>query len=105
MLPYEVEARNSTVLPPGRNCGQRWEISSGAKSVRGAGFPPSVGTTDRKDNESSSATMVPSSPQVPPRPAGASHNETGSPPSIRVFFSLPPAKKPTHCPSGEKKGA
>ena len=49
--------------------------------------------------------MLPSSPQLAPRPAGASHKETSSPPSIRVFFSFPCAKNPIHCPSGEKKGA
>ena len=49
--------------------------------------------------------MLSSSPQLAPRPEGASHKEIGSPPSIRVFFSFPAAKNPTHCPSGEKNGA
>ena len=49
--------------------------------------------------------MLSSSPQLAPRPEGGSHKEIGSPPSIRVFFSFPAAKNPTHCPSGEKNGA
>src|SRR5215472_18602148 len=104
MLPYVVAAKKSTALPPGRTCGQRCVNSSGSKSVRRVGSPLSADTRVKKDKESIAATILPSSPQLAPRPAGASHKETGSPPSIRVFFSLPPAKKPTHCPSGEKKG-
>jgi hypothetical protein len=48
--------------------------------------------------------MVPSSPQLPPRPAGASARLIGAPPSTRVFLSLPPAKNAIHYPSGAKKG-
>jgi hypothetical protein len=41
---------------------------------------------------------------APPRPSGASHRLTAAPPVIETFFSLPPAKKPIHWPSGEKNG-
>src|SRR6267142_1469451 len=39
-----------------------------------------------------------------PRPFGASASVTAAPPLTEIFFSFPPAKNPTHWPSGEKKG-
>ena len=48
--------------------------------------------------------MLPSSPQLAPRPRGASHSVTAAPPSTEIFLSLPSAKNPIHSPSGEKNG-
>jgi hypothetical protein len=62
-------------------------------------------TRDRPTSVSSAATMLPSSPQLAPRPAGARASTMGAPPSRRVFFSCPSAKKPIHCPSGAKNDA
>src|SRR5262245_5225526 len=93
-----------TALPPGSTCGQRWEISPAASSVSVV-TAPVEDTSDNPLRGSSAATMLPSSLQLAPRPDGASHRMTGALPSNRVFFSLLPAKKPTHCPSVEKKGA
>src|SRR5262249_435867 len=95
----------STTFPPGRTCGQRWLFSPSPSAVNGLGLPPAEGTIERPTCVSSDAMMLPSSPQLPPRPAGASHRITGSPPSTASFLSLPAAKKATHCPSGEKNGA
>src|SRR5262245_15611252 len=97
-------AVNSTTFPPGKACGQRWLSSPGSRSVREDSFPSGV-IRDRPEKESSAAIMLPSSLQLAPRPAGASHKTIGSPASSRIFLSFPAAKNPTHCPSGEKKGA
>ena len=42
--------------------------------------------------------------QLPPRAVGASHSVLFVPASTEIFFSFPCAKKPIHCPSGEKNG-
>ena len=49
-------------------------------------------------------TMTLSRLQAPPRPWGASHNETGGPPATGIFFSFPPAKKAMNRLSGDQKG-
>ena len=43
-------------------------------------------------------------PRKRPRGFGASAKGTGCPPASETFLSLPPAKKPTQFPSGEKNG-
>src|SRR5712664_3285724 len=91
---------NSTALPPGRICGQRWLVSPCANSVTGVGSPPAEGIRDKPLNVSA-AMMLPSSPQLPPPPTGASHKAIAEPPSTEIFFSFNVAKKPTHRPSGE----
>jgi hypothetical protein len=48
--------------------------------------------------------MLPSSPQLAPRGAGASHRVTGAPPWTEIFFSFPSAKNPIQLWSGEKNG-
>ena len=40
-------AVNSTALPPGKTCGQRWVISPLCNSVTGVGGPPAEGIRDR----------------------------------------------------------
>ncbi len=95
---------NSTALPPGRTCGQRWLSSPAASSVTRVTVPP----VDRHERQA--AAVIERGDDLPvlaPTRAAAgraSHKATGSPPASRVFFSFPPAKNPTHCPSGEKKG-
>ena len=49
-------------------------------------------------------TIVSSSLHAPPRLLSASASVTAAPPVTAIFLSLPPAKNPTHCPSGEKNG-
>ena len=50
-------------------------------------------------------TMVSSGPQLAADAPEAPHRVEGAPPPIATFLSLRSAKKPTHWPSGEKKGA
>src|ERR1700676_5179007 len=103
--PDVVPAVNNTALPPGRICGQRWEASPVCKSVTGVGGPPAEGIRDKPEVLMSAAMMLPSSPQLPPSPADASHKVIAEPPSTEIFCSFPTVKKATHCPSGEKNGA
>src|ERR1700739_1774406 len=100
-----VPTVNNTALPPGRICAQRWLFSPLCKSVTGVGGPPAEGILHNPPFKLSGATMLPSSPQLPPGTALASHNMIGEPPSTEIFCSFPFKEKPTHCPSGEKKGA
>src|SRR5580704_18227950 len=97
-------AVNSTALPPGRTCGQRCETSPLCKSVTDVGGPPAEGIRDKPTPLLSAAMMLPSSPQLPPSPVEASHKVIAEPPSTEILCSFPGEKKPTHCPSREKKG-
>ena len=49
--------------------------------------------------------IIPWLPQLAPRGSAASPRVTAAPPLTETFFSFPPAKNPTHWPSGEKKGS
>src|ERR1700690_2908035 len=100
----DMPAVNSTALPPGRICGQRWLGSPFCKSVTGVGGPPAEGIRDKPLVKLSAAMMLPSWPQLPPTKLGASHKAIAEPPSTDIFLSFPCAKNATHCPSGEKKG-
>jgi len=48
--------------------------------------------------------ITPSRLQVPPSGNGASASVWGGPPPTLIFFSFPPAKKPTDRLSGDQKG-
>jgi len=63
-----------------------------------------LGIRERTLLMSRAAMMLPSSPQLPPKPVGASHSVTAAPPSTAIFFSLLSAKKPIQSPDGEKNG-
>src|SRR5579862_3166479 len=97
-------AVNNTALPSGRTCGQRCVNSPLCISVNGVGAPPAEGIRDRPPPIVRAAMMLPSSPQPPPRKLGAIHKAIADPPSTEIFCNFPDAEKPTHCPSGEKKG-
>src|SRR5262249_2194538 len=97
----------SSALPPGRISGQRWEVSPFLRSgvVKGFGVPPSAETSNRPEIESVGVKMMVSSgPQLAPRLRDALQRVIGAPPLRETFFSLPSAKNPTDCPSGEKNG-
>src|SRR5260370_10517814 len=99
-------AVNNTALAAGRICGRRCVLSPWASSVGGRGVPPASGIRHRTPPwEIGAKTILWSTPQAPPRAAGASHKVIAAPPSAEIFLSFPPAKKATHCPSGEKKRA
>src|SRR5262249_27541716 len=102
-----VQIVMSTAFPPGRICGQRWDISPFLPSgtVKGFGVPPPAETRNRPDSRLDGVKMMVSSgPQLAPRLTEALHRVKGAPPLTETFFSLPSAKNPTHCPSGEKNG-
>src|ERR1700693_475518 len=89
---------NSTALPPGKVCGQRWVPSPFCKSVTGVGGPPAEGIRDKAPFVLSVVMMLPSSPQLPPSPVDASHKAMAEPPSTEIFLSFPTTKNATHCP-------
>ena len=101
-----VPVVNNTAFPPGSSCAQRCETSPSASVVNGSGLPPPSETriSEAPGPARGWNTIEPFSPHVAPRPLAASHNVTAAPPVIDIFFSFPPAKKPIHCPSGEKNG-
>src|SRR5579864_7628220 len=94
-----------TAFPPGNTCGQFSEVSPCLSWDIKVGEPPAEGIRDKAPGPESCATILPSSPQLPPPPDGASHKITGAPPSTGTFFKLPLAKNAIQFPSGEKKGA
>src|SRR5262245_17621315 len=97
----------STALPPGRTSGQRWDTSPfvGSGMVRALGVPPAADTANRPDVAAAGVKMmVPSGPQLAPRLRNAPQRVKGAPPPRETLFSLPSAKNPTDCPSGEKNG-
>src|SRR5262245_2715053 len=96
-----------TALPEGSTCGQRCVASESCVVASGSGTPPSDDTRQRKRSGPFTAgvkTILSSRPQLPPRPLAASHRVIEAPPATATFFSFPPAKNASHCPSGEKNG-
>src|SRR5947207_849167 len=81
----------NNTIPPGRICGHRWAASPCASSVAGVGAPPAELIHDRAPAALRAATMLPSSPQLPPRPLEASQSVIAAPPS--TLFSVFPARK------------
>ena len=68
-------------------------------------MPPEADTRHKPPFRAVANTMVPSLPQLAPKSAAALHSVTAGPPLRGTFLSSPAAaQKPTHCPSGEKKG-
>jgi hypothetical protein len=102
--------REQAALPPRSACGQRCVISPFALSsvVSGSGDPPSDDTRTSADRAHGERKMLPSSAHVAPRALSAAMPTeqivTGRPPAIAIFFSLAPARKPIHFPSGENNG-
>ena len=96
----------SMARPPGSHCGQRWELSPAAKSsvVSARGVPPWSDTRKMPDVSFGAKAISPDGFQLAPHPLGASASVVGVPPAIGAFLSFPPAKNPTHRPSGEKNG-
>ena len=72
--------------------------------VSTSGVPPSADTRNKPPFRAVAKTMVPSPPQLAPKSAAALHSVTAGPPARGTFLSSPAAPKPTHRPSGEKKG-
>jgi hypothetical protein len=92
--------------PPGTTCGQRWEASpfSLSRVVSGWSSPPAAGTVKRPLPFSGARTMVLFGPQLAPRLRLTLHSVIGVPPVIGTFLRCSVVAKPTHWPSGEKKG-
>src|SRR5712691_6975212 len=80
---------NNTALLPGSTWGQRCVVSPDwvSRGVNGWGVPPVEETLDKTAPMSGVNTIVPSSPQLPPRSVGASQRVTATPPAQR-FFSV-----------------
>lgn len=92
-------------LPPGRNSGQRWDTSFGESSVvNPADAPPAAEIRERPETSRGAKTIESSGPQRAPLGLDASASVSAGPPRKETFLSLPSAKKPSHSPSGEKKG-
>ena len=65
--------------------------------------PPEEATLNSGAPKYGVNTIMPSSPQLPPRSSAASQRIVAVSPSTEIFFNLPSAKNPSDCPSGEKK--
>ena len=102
----DVDAMKTTASPPGSICGHECTASSPRMEsgwVRVSTRPPFAET--RRSPLPAAKMMLSSSPQLPPRTAGASAITTGAPPARATFLSFESSlKKATHSPSGEKKG-
>src|SRR5215471_18185422 len=97
----------SVASPPRRISGQRWDSSPFSRfgTVKGFGVPPLAETRNRPEKRLYGVKMIVSSgPQLAPRLTEALHRVKGAPPLRETLFSLPSAKNPTECPSGEKNG-
>src|SRR3970040_596037 len=98
----------SNALPPGRISGNLCVFSAFLVSgvVSTCGLPPAAGTVEIPvpGVVLGVKKIMSSDPQLAPRPAGASQRVKVAPPPTGTFFNFPGAKKPIHCPSGEKKG-
>ena len=79
-----------------------WEASGAANS---SGVPPEDGTRRSPELIVQAKTIDPSGSQVPPSVTGGTDAiVTGAPPAKESFFNSRDVKKPSHSPSGEKKG-
>jgi hypothetical protein len=78
---------NSTDLPSGNHCGQRWLTSASASSVTGCGWPPADDTRMSPLRGDGAKTMVSSAPQVAPRLRSTLHRVMGAPPAVETFLS------------------
>src|SRR5262249_17356729 len=73
--------------------------------VSWTGVPPSCATRHRPLLSDGAYTIVPSAHHDPPHGLAASASGRGAPPETATRRSLPPAKKATDRPSGEKNGS
>ena len=92
--------------PPGSHCGQRWELSPAAKSS--VVSAPSACRPGRTRGRCRTCRSVrrqsrPTGPNWRRTRRGASASVAGVPPAMGAFLSFPPAKNPTHCPSGREE--
>ena len=72
--------------------------------VAAAGVPPASGTFTSGPAMSGANTIVPSTPQLPPRPALASQTTCTGPPAASTFLRRLSAKKATERLSGDQNG-
>src|SRR5262249_57867611 len=95
---------NRTPRRPVHGCGPT-RFSASTLDPRRLAEPPAAGDCSRPLPKASAQKMLPSSAQLAPAEVvPASPIGTTAPPSTEILFSLPPAEKPIHCPSGEKNG-
>ncbi len=92
------------ILPPGRNCGQRWLVSASSSWVNSTGSPPAAETWDSPLFGVGAKTIVFSSPHVAPRLRLTLQSFSGAPPEIETFFNSVGVMKAIQLPSGEKIG-
>ena len=97
---------NRTERPSGSHWGQRCVFSPFASSsfVSGSAVPPAAGILESPENTAGANTMVPSFPHVAPRLRSTAARVIGAPPVTEIFLSSRGVTKPSHSPSGEKKG-
>ena len=70
-----------------------------------AGVPPAVRHLLERSTRNGGEDNHPlAAPTRPREGAEASPSVSAAPPFTETFFNFPPAKKPSHWPSGEKKG-
>src|SRR5580693_5634636 len=99
-------AKKRKCLLSGKNCGQRWLLSFSVplSVVTCWGVPPDAAMRKTGLDTLGVKRIVPSAPQVPPRPIAISQRARGGPPDTSNRFSLPLAKNPTERLSADQNG-
>src|SRR5262245_22133965 len=92
--------------PAGRNAGHLWRVAPSLPPtfVPPCETPPEAGTRWMGPLKLGAKTIVPSLPQLPPRPLGASQIDSGGPPEASILRSFVPMKKAMERLSGDQKG-
>src|ERR1700730_6103459 len=89
----------------GRNDGQRCNVGVPSfAAVASLAVPPLAGMRKMAEEAAGANRMVPSGPQLPPLPRGASASVRTAPPLASTVFNLPAPKKPMYRLSGDQKG-
>src|SRR5439155_18318342 len=73
--------------------------------VTGVGLPPVADTFDSGPRMFAANTITPLSPQLAPRPSGASQSVCTEPPDAGIRLSFPLEKKAIDWPSGDQNGS
>ena len=81
-----------------------WLVSPFSSLVSGPGAPPASDTCWIGEPPLGVKVIVPPLLQLAPRELTKRPRVNAAPPLTEIFFRLPAAKNPIHCPSGEKKG-
>src|SRR5271154_4486102 len=99
-------AKKRKCLLSGNHCGHRWllSFSDPLSVVTCWGVPPDAEIRKTGLDTFGVKRIVPSAPQVPPRPIAILQRARGGPPDTSIRFSLPLAKNPNEWLSADQNG-